>query len=179
MNPGSFRDYQDCTGQVAVIMMHGSEDTIMPVESTAPSRYYWIAINSCSKEETEEGFDPVCDVYSSCDSDFPVEYCEHSGGHDWPDFASDPIWDFFKGLTVVEPSEETGTGDIEELGKGTISFKVLILKILWVPPTSWHWPSMIMTALSPSPDLLHIYWILKFPPVSTRLVKLQIMMLWR
>ena len=56
---GSFRDYQDCTGQVAVIMTHGSKDTIMPVESIAPSRDYWIAINSCNKEETEEGFDPA------------------------------------------------------------------------------------------------------------------------
>ena len=122
---GRPEDFENCVGQVAVIMIHGSNDIIMPVGSTAPSRGYWIAINSCNKEEAEEGLDPLCEAYKGCDSDYYVHYCEHDEGHDWPDFASDAIWAFFKGLTVVEPSEETGTGDIEELGKGTISFKVL------------------------------------------------------
>ena len=122
---GSLLEYDDCIGQVAVNMIHGSNDTIMPVGSTAPTRNYWIAINSCNKEETEEGLDPLCEAYKGCDSDYYVHYCEHTQGHDWPDFASDVIWNFFKGLPLVEPSDETGTGTIDDLGKGTISFKVL------------------------------------------------------
>ena len=122
---GSLLDYDDCIGQVAVNMIHGSNDTIMPVGSTVPTREYWIAINSCNKEETEEGLYPLCEAYKGCDSDYYVHYCEHTQGHDWPDFASDAIWNFFKGLSLIEPSDETGTGDIDDLGKGTINFKVL------------------------------------------------------
>jgi poly(3-hydroxybutyrate) depolymerase len=122
---GSLTDYKACTGQVAVIMTHGSGDTIMPVESIAPSRDYWIAINSCDQEENEEGFDPVCEAYRGCDLDYSVHYCEHPGGHDWPDFASSAIWDFFQNLSPVVPSDKTGSGAIDDLGKGTISFKVL------------------------------------------------------
>lgn len=121
---GNLTNNKDPIGQVAVMQIHGSEDNIFPVESVKPTRDYWIAINGCNKEETEEGVDPDCETYSGCDSDFPVQYCEHSGGHDWPDFASEAIWNFFNGLPVVEPSDETGTGTIDDLGKGTISFKV-------------------------------------------------------
>jgi len=122
---GSLLDYESCSGQVAVIQTHGSNDTIMPVGQTAPSRDYWIAINSCNKGEPEEGMDPMCNAYSDCDPDFPVQYCEHSEGHDWPVFASEAIWNFFKGLPPAVPSDKPSDVDIENLGKGTISFKVL------------------------------------------------------
>ena len=35
---GRPENFEDCVGQVAVIMVHGSNDIIMPVGSTAPSR---------------------------------------------------------------------------------------------------------------------------------------------
>jgi hypothetical protein len=89
-----------------------------------PSRDYWVAINSCSKEDTAEGVDPVCVEYGGCDTDFPVQYCEHEGGHEWPDFASDAMWTFFKSLPLAAPSDETGTGSLDETAKGTISFKI-------------------------------------------------------
>jgi len=122
---GALTDYNDLIGQVAVIQIHGSNDTIMPVESIKSTRDYWIAINGCTKGETEAGMDPDCKAYRACDPGFPVQYCEHSGGHDWPDFASDAIWSFFQNLPPVTPSDQTGSGDTEDLGKGTISFKVL------------------------------------------------------
>jgi len=122
---GALTDYNDLIGQVAVIQIHGSNDTIMPVESIKSTRDYWIAINGCTKGETEEGMDPDCKAYRACDPGFPVQYCEHSGGHDWPDFASDAIWSFFQNLPPVTPSDQTVSGDTEDLGKCTISFKVL------------------------------------------------------
>jgi len=122
---GSLLDYESCGGQVSVIMTHGSNDTIMPVGQTASSREYWIAINSCNKGEPEEGMDPMCDAYSGCDFHFPVQYCEHSEGHDWPVFASEAIWNFFTHLPPAVPSDKPSDVDIENLGKGTISFKVL------------------------------------------------------
>jgi len=121
---GSLTDYEDLIGQVAVMQVHGSNDNTFPVESIKPTRDYWIAINGCNKGETKEGVDPTCEAYGGCDSDFPVQYCEHSGGHEWPDFASSAIWDFFQNLPPAVPSDETGSGDVEDLGKGTISFKI-------------------------------------------------------
>jgi hypothetical protein len=97
----------------------------MPVGQTVSSREYWIAINSCNKGATGEGMDPACEAYSGCDPDFPVEYCEHSEGHDWPVFASEAIWNFFKSLPPAVPSDKPSNVDIENLGKGTVSFKVL------------------------------------------------------
>jgi poly(3-hydroxybutyrate) depolymerase len=121
---GTLTNYQDNSGQVAAIQIHGSEDTDMSIEASRQTRDYWIAMNSCNKEETEGGMDPTCDKYSGCDPDFPVQYCEHSGGHDWPDFASEAIWNFFKSLPLAEPSDKTSDVDIENLGKGTVSFKI-------------------------------------------------------
>ena len=121
---GTLTDHDDLIGQVAVIQIHGSNDTTMPVESIKSTRDYWIAINGCNKGETEEGMDPTCEAYSGCDPGFPVQYCEHSGGHDWPAFASDAIWNFFKSLPPAIPTDDTGSGDTEDLGKGTISFRI-------------------------------------------------------
>ena len=124
---GSFADYEDCKGQVAVIMIHGTNDDIMPVEGIKPTRDYWIEINNCSSDasETREGVDPACESYGGCDPKYYVQYCEHSEGHDWPDYAGDAIRNFFTDLPLAKPSSKTGTGDILEGVKGEISFKVL------------------------------------------------------
>ena len=60
---GTLTYYEDCIGQVAVIQIHGSNDTDMPVEASKPTRDYWIAINGCNKGETEEGMDPTCETF--------------------------------------------------------------------------------------------------------------------
>lgn len=117
-------DYSECVGQVAVIQIHGGNDTTTPPGMIKPSRDYWIAINSCKKDEPSVGVDTSCEAYASCDTNFPVQYCEHSGGHEWPAFASEGIWDFFSNLPEVAPSDEKGTGDVENLGKGTANFKI-------------------------------------------------------
>ena len=121
---GFFSDYDACIGQVAVIMIHGSSDTIIPPAGIKPTRDYWIAINSCKKAETPVGVDPACVTYADCDPQFPVEFCEHTGGHAWPDFASTAIWTFFEGLVPAIPSDKTGHGDVGELRKGSVSFKI-------------------------------------------------------
>ena len=121
---GLTSDYSECIGQVAVIQIHGGNDTVTPLGLILPTREYWIAINSCKKGETSEGVDTSCDAYGSCDTNFTVQYCEHSGGHEWPAFASEGIWDFFSSLPEVAPSNEKGTGDVENLGKGIANFKI-------------------------------------------------------
>ncbi len=121
---GLSSDYSECIGQVAVIQIHGGNDTVTPPGMIKPTRDYWMAINGCKKEETSEGVDSSCDAYGDCDTDFPVQYCEHSGGHEWPDFASDAIWYFFENLPETAPSDEPGDGDVENLGAGTANFKI-------------------------------------------------------
>jgi poly(3-hydroxybutyrate) depolymerase len=121
---GALLDHNDCTGQVAVIQIQGTADQSVPPSMIKPGRDYWIAINSCTKAETHAGADSQCAAYNDCDPQFPVQYCEHDGGHEWPDFASSAIWTFFKSLPCAPPSEKTGGGDIGDLGKGFISFKI-------------------------------------------------------
>ena len=123
---GSFSDYDNCTGQVAVIMMHGSSDTVIPLEQMQPTLSYWLARNSCSSkaDETAEGADHTCQSYRSCNPKYEVRYCEHTGGHDWPAFAGQAIWDFFVSLPLAKPSRFTGLGKRPENVAGTVSFKI-------------------------------------------------------
>jgi len=44
-----------------------------------------------------------CVAYDGCGTDTPVHYCDHPGGHQWPDFGAQAAWDFFS--TFVEPQE--------------------------------------------------------------------------
>ena len=122
---GGLLEHESCIGQVAVIQTHGSNDTVVPPTMVKPGRDYWIAVNGCNKEKTREGVDPICVEYKGCDCGYPVQYCEHSGGHEWADFEGDAIWNFFSSLPSVAPSDKTGSGDVENLGKGKISFKIL------------------------------------------------------
>jgi poly(3-hydroxybutyrate) depolymerase len=123
---GSFSDYDNCTGRVAVIMIQGSSDTVIPLEQTKPTLAYWVARNSCSSkaDETTQGVDHTCQSYRGCNSKFPVQYCEHTGGHDWPAFAGQAIWDFFLSLPSAQPSRFPGFGKDPQETAGTVSFKI-------------------------------------------------------
>jgi len=114
-----------CIGQVASITMHGDSDVTMPLNSALAGRDYWVAINSCSSEpsETVPGVHPFCIEYSDCDPDFTVQFCEFSGGHDWPDFGGEAVWDFFDNIPPAEPSPTPGTGMPPPMS-GFASFKI-------------------------------------------------------
>ena len=149
---GSLLDHTDCIGQVAVMQIHGKNDSTVPLGMIKPSRDYWAAINSCTKDKTDAGIDPSCAAYGDCDSQFPVQYCEHNGGHEWPDFASTAMWAFFKSLPFAAPSDKTGDGDVDNLGKGTVSFKI-------------HYPANFVG--TPSKLALALYPYNTTPPIST------------
>lgn len=123
---GSFSDFDNCTGQVAVMMVHGSSDTVIPLQQMQPTLAYWRTRNSCSSkaEETSEGVDHTCRSYRGCTPKYEVHYCEHTGGHDWPVFAGQAIWDFFLSLPLVKPSRFPGLGKRPEDVAGTVSFKI-------------------------------------------------------
>jgi poly(3-hydroxybutyrate) depolymerase len=149
---GSLLDHNDCIGQVAVMQIQGKNDTAVPLSMIKPSRDYRIAINSCDKESIDEGRDPVCIAYGNCDPQFPVQYCEHEGGHEWPDFASTAMWSFFESIPFAAPSDKTGDGDVDNLGKGALSFKI-------------HYPANFVG--TPSKLALALYPYNTTPPIST------------
>jgi poly(3-hydroxybutyrate) depolymerase len=124
---GTFLDYEGCTGQVAVMMIHGDNDTIMTVGAAMPSLDYWKNVNRCSSEadNASQGFDADCEAYEGCNLKYPVSYCEFGGGHVWPDSGGAAIWDFFEDLPLAIPTSATGKGDKPPLFGGTVSFKVL------------------------------------------------------
>ena len=82
----------ECNGQVAAMVMHGSSDAVIPLVEGEMARDIFLGENEC--DETSTSTDPSpCVAYDGCAK--PVHWCEFSGGHDWPDFAGDGVWDFF------------------------------------------------------------------------------------
>ena len=81
-----------CQGSVAALLIHGSNDNIVEFSEGESSLVKWQAKNDCSESSvsSSEGY---CVAYDNCTQ--PVEWCEFEGGHIWPDFAEQTIWDFF------------------------------------------------------------------------------------
>jgi poly(3-hydroxybutyrate) depolymerase len=84
----------NCVGQVAVWMSHGDMDTTVPTKSGEASRDFWANANHCQMSTAPVDPSP-CVEYAGCDPDLPVTFCEFSGGHTIPPFASAAIWKFF------------------------------------------------------------------------------------
>ncbi len=43
-----------------------------------------------------------CVAYDGCAAGTPVHYCDHPGGHQWPDFGAQASWDFFSAFVETE-----------------------------------------------------------------------------
>ena len=84
----------NCTGQVAVWMSNGDNDTVVPTAQERSSRDFWVSANHC--QMTSKPVDPSpCVAYDGCDPGNPVTWCEFMGGHTIPPFAGTAIWKFF------------------------------------------------------------------------------------
>ncbi|HEY6560123.1 MAG TPA: prolyl oligopeptidase family serine peptidase [Polyangiaceae bacterium] len=83
-----------CQGHVAAWLAHGNQDTIVPFSAGVASRDHWIAANHCTAQSVP--VNPTgCVSYQGCDAGYPVNWCEFTGGHTVPSFASQAIWEFF------------------------------------------------------------------------------------
>jgi polyhydroxybutyrate depolymerase len=119
-------DKDNCIGEVAVMSMHGEEDDLVPIGGGVPSKNFWVARNGCDPDDFADGEN--CIMYNGCDAEFPVSWCAHdepkegrSGqAHDWPSFASETIWDFFKSLTPLAPSDVSPDRDASP-GDGAVT----------------------------------------------------------
>ena len=81
-----------CEGSIAAILIHGNNDNIVEISEGESSLSKWKVTNECLDSSTSSS-DGHCISYDNCTH--PVEWCEFSGGHMWPPFAAETIWNFF------------------------------------------------------------------------------------
>ncbi len=86
----------ECTGSVSAMLTHGSADGDVPIQNGIDSRDHWLEANGCAGAASSPTEPAPCVVYEGCAE--PVLWCEHGGGHEWPDFAGAGIRGFFLGL---------------------------------------------------------------------------------
>ena len=85
--------YGECNGQAAVWMAHGTVDYVIPLSEAETARDVFLANNGCTQTHSPTGPEP-CVEYDGCTA--PLNWCQHDGGHDWPEFVPAGIWQFFK-----------------------------------------------------------------------------------
>jgi len=85
-----------CSGSVSAMIIHGTADTTVAIEKGTFSRDYWLAANGCTGAASMPDDIAACARYSGCAE--PVLWCEHGGGHAWPDFAGAAIRQFVFGF---------------------------------------------------------------------------------
>jgi polyhydroxybutyrate depolymerase len=81
---------------VTAMIIHGTNDNTVPVSSGKFARDYWLQANGCAGAQSAPADPAPCVSYVGCAE--PVLWCEHGGGHPWPDFAGPAIRKFFLSL---------------------------------------------------------------------------------
>ena len=82
-----------CTPErgIPVLIFHGRQDTIVPVEQARQARDFWQRHDAC-QEHVSNG----CEYHRECRDGAEVRYCEGDFAHRWPPEATQQIWDFFR-----------------------------------------------------------------------------------
>ena len=94
-----------CNGQAAAMVIHGTYDDVIPLSEGEMARDIFLANNEC--DESTSPTDPApCVAYDGCAT--PLHWCEFSGGHEWPDFVGDGIWQFFSSQDPVRQRSPNG-----------------------------------------------------------------------
>jgi polyhydroxybutyrate depolymerase len=80
---------------VPVLIHHGRQDDVIPVEQARRASVAWTRVNGCdgSRSSDVPGDGLACTVSSCRDGAF-VEYCEGDFAHRWPAAATSRIWEF-------------------------------------------------------------------------------------
>jgi poly(3-hydroxybutyrate) depolymerase len=73
-----------CTGKVAAWIAHGENDPTIPLSQGQATRDFWIKQNGCTTQTATWAPEPACVEYQGCQTDLPVVWCVHDGGHAWP-----------------------------------------------------------------------------------------------
>lgn len=94
-----------CTGQVAAVIIHGKNDSVVGPENGPKTRDFYAAVNHCGTMTTPvAGYTDTlsnCVQYQGCDAGYPVIWCQHTDpnysntNHGWPAFAGKMTWETF------------------------------------------------------------------------------------
>jgi polyhydroxybutyrate depolymerase len=91
-----------CTGDVAVMVFCGAQDTFNPCDDAKNGALsetnFWAPNNGCGTETTPSSVATICNDFQNCNAKDPVLICKHPGGHMWPTGGGDMMWSFFMGL---------------------------------------------------------------------------------
>jgi len=79
---------------IAALVMHGNNDTVVPLADGQAARDVFLGRNACGTTTTPVDPSP-CVSYDGCTDGYPVVYCEFSGGHMPWSSAPDTVWKFF------------------------------------------------------------------------------------
>jgi poly(3-hydroxybutyrate) depolymerase len=90
---GGIRDFVNCMGNPGVWMSHGKTDS-GTAKDVADAKAYWLEHKKCTTMTRPVDPSP-CVEYQGCVDDVPFVFCEHPGGHPWPDYATKGVWTFF------------------------------------------------------------------------------------
>jgi len=85
-------DPADCVATPAAWITIGTEELTGGREAY---RDFFRDQAGCDASSMDTEPDP-CVAYDSCDEVTPVHYCQHPGGHVWPDFGTEAAWSFFQ-----------------------------------------------------------------------------------
>lgn len=119
--PGSGERFENegCSGRVAALVLHGIDDTSVPLDRGEAARDAYAAQNGCSSEtvppiaemhaEVREARDSGVSTYGcvdfqGCTEGLPVRWCEHSepgydqSTHGWPVVGGELAWEFVRDL---------------------------------------------------------------------------------
>jgi polyhydroxybutyrate depolymerase len=87
-----------CTGEFAVWISQGNQDTAFGLMNGRADRDFWVQRNACDASSSTSVDPSPCVEYSACNPGFAVRYCEYNGDLGLPSFAAAGLWGFFKEL---------------------------------------------------------------------------------
>jgi poly(3-hydroxybutyrate) depolymerase len=129
VSSGSLTSGGACIGSVGVIQTQGEADQAVPYNVGASAINFWAGYNGHDAETTIPGVIEPCIDYANIafpNENYPVQWCQHSGGHTWTSFNTEAYWKFFSGLPTALPSMDhpPGGGNKAAIGDNstTVSF---------------------------------------------------------
>jgi polyhydroxybutyrate depolymerase len=150
ISSGSLISGGSCVGSVGVIQTQGEADLAVPINTGAAANNFWTLYNGHDPSTSIPGVVSQCVDYSALGlpgEAYPVQWCQHTGGHAWTSFNSGAFWAFFSGLADAAPTVDHPPGGGNEAALG--DFDTTLTFTLQYPES---FPPITSGAISLYPD---------------------------